>query len=253
MERYEVEDLLGEFEFLEYTNERGTIPYRRHIPEGGAKGAPLVLFMHGAGERGTDNCLPLRAAIDTFVKCNPETKEAVFIVPQCPRQTGKNGEEEGFWVLSPWGLGNFDSSRVEESWELANVFEILKKNIKELEVDTDRIYVMGLSMGGFATWDLISRHGEYFAAAMPICGGADPALAEKIKDIPIRTFHGAEDDIVPPSGTREMAEALRAAGAADFDYVEFPGVNHWSWDPACAYPGIGKWMFSQRLSNRIKK
>lgn len=247
MERYEVENTLGEFKFCEYRSERGTIPYRLHIPESGAEGAPLVLFMHGAGERGTDNCLPLRAALDVFAKSNPEVASAVILVPQCP-MVEENGDE-GFWVRSPWGVGNYDATEVEESWELEAVVGLLEKTVAELGVDADRVYVMGLSMGGFATWDLISRHGELFAAAMPICGGADPANAEKIKDIPIRTFHGAVDDIVPPAATREMAEAL-APIAADFKYVEFPGVGHFSWDAACSYPGIGAWMFAQNRKNR---
>ena len=164
MERYEVEDILGEFRFKEYKGEKGTIPYRIHIPDGGAKGAPVVLFMHGAGERGTDNCLQLRAALDVFAKSNPEVATAVVIAPQCPRYENDDLNEEGFWVLSPWGLGNFDTTVVKESWELETVVELLKKEIAELGADADRVYVMGLSMGGFATWDLISRHGELFAA-----------------------------------------------------------------------------------------
>lgn len=249
MERYEVEDTLGEFGFFTYEGTRGTIQYRVHIPEGGSKGAPVILFMHGAGERGDDNCLQLRAALPVFAKCNPEVKSAVIIAPQCPRYEKNNPEEEGFWVLSPWGVGNYDATKVEESWELETVVELLKYELKKLEADEDRVYVMGLSMGGFATWDLISRHGELFAAAMPICGGADPANAEKIKDIPIRTFHGDVDESVPVSATRGMAEALSPI-AADFKYIEFPGTNHWSWDPACSYPGIGAWMFAQNRKNR---
>jgi len=252
MERYEVEDILGEFEFCEYKGECGTIPYRLHIPEGGAKGAPVVLFMHGAGERGTDNTLPLRAALDVFAKCNPETKSAVFIVPQCPRGGTPDDPTEHTWIEFPWDLGSYSVDKTPETWELKAVVELLKKNVAELEADADRVYVMGLSMGGFATWDLIMRHGELFAAAMPICGAGDPTKAEQIKDIPIRTFHGDVDDTVPPKGTREMAAALKAAGARDFEYVEFPGIGHWSWDSACSYPGIGAWMFSQRLSDRNK-
>ena len=251
MERNEVEDILGEFDFRSYTGKYGTIPYRIHIPDGGGKGAPVLLFMHGAGERGTDNNLQLRAAINVFAKCNQEVKDAVVIAPQCPMTT-EDGKE-GFWVEIPWINGNYDVTLVEESWELKTVVELLKKEIAELEADSDRVYVMGLSMGGFATWDLLIRHGELFAAGMPICGAADPNYADKLKDIPIRTFHGEVDDTVPVSGTREMARLIKAAGPRDFEYIEFPGVNHWSWDPACSYPGIGAWMFSKRLSDRIKK
>ena len=246
MERYEVEDILGEFERRIYKGSVGEIPYRIHIPEGGANGAPLVLFMHGAGERGTDNELPLRAALDVFAKCNPEVKSAVLIAPQCPLHFPEDNSAEETWVKFPWHLGCYSTEEIPETWECEAVVELLKQNIDELGVDADRVYVMGLSMGGFATWDLIARHTELFAAAMPICGAGDPSKAEKIKNIPIRTFHGGADDVVPPTGTREMAKALREAGAVDFDYVEFPGIGHFSWDLACSYPDIGRWMFSQR-------
>lgn len=251
MDRYEVEDTLGEFSFCEYTNAKGTIPYRIHIPESGAKGAPLLLFMHGAGERGTDNTLQLRAALDVFARCNPEVKEAVIIAPQCPRNCPADNPEEETWVKYPWYLGNYSTDAIPETWELEAVVELLLKNVRELGVDEDRVYVMGLSMGGFATWDLLARHSELFAAAMPICGAGDPSKVDLFKDIPIRTFHGSVDDTVPPTGTREMTRALRDAGAEDFSYIEFPGIGHWSWDLACSYPGIGKWMFSQNRKDRI--
>ncbi len=241
MDRYEVEDILGEFKFCKFRGKDGTIPYRLHIPDGGAEGAPVVLFMHGAGERGTDNTLPLRAALDVFTKCNPETKEAVFIVPQCPR--------DETWVNYPWDHGSYSIKEIDETWELKGVVKLLKFNVRKLKADADRIYVMGLSMGGFATWDLIARHGELFAAAMPICGSGDPSMAEKIKDIPIHAFHGEVDDTVPARGSREMVEALKAVGG-NIEYTEFPGIGHWSWDLACSYPDIGKWMFSHRLSDR---
>ena len=250
MERYEVEDILGEFAFCEYKGDVAPIPYRLHLPEGGGEGAPVVLFMHGAGERGTDNTLQLRAALDVFAKCNPEVKDAVLIVPQCPLHFPPENSKEDTWVNYPWYCGNYSVAETEETWELKEVVELLEENLEALHADRDRVYVMGLSMGGFATWDLIMRHGELFAAAMPICGAADPTMAEKIKDIPIRTFHGEIDDVVPPSGTREMAKALTEAGASDFKYVEFPGIGHWSWDLACSYPDIGKWMFSKRLGDR---
>jgi len=251
METYEVEEILGEFKFCEYENKNGKIPYRLHIPEGGSKGAPLLLFMHGAGERGTDNCLQLRAALGVFARCNPDVKEAIVLAPQCPRNCPPDAETEETWVKYPWYLGNYSVDETPETWELEAVVELLLENIEKLGADKDRIYVMGLSMGGFATWDLIARHGELFAAAMPICGAGDPSKVEKIKDIPIRTFHGAVDDTVPPTGTREMAEVLKNAGAKDFQYVEFPEIGHWSWDLACSYPGIGAWMFSKRRSDRL--
>ena len=129
MDRYEVEDILGEFKFCEYSGAKGTIPYRLHIPEGGAKGAPVVLFMHGAGERGTDNTLQLRAALDVFARCNPEVKSAVVIAPQCPRLCPPETEVEETWVKYPWHLGNYSVDETPETWELETVVELLKKNM----------------------------------------------------------------------------------------------------------------------------
>ena len=239
--RYPVEDILGEFSKETYTGAFGTIPYRLYIPASGAKNAPVVLFMHGAGERGTDNELPLRAALEAFTKSNPVVHDAIFIVPQCP--------EEEQWVMTPWYDVSYSVEKVPESWENKTVLEILEKVVSETGADRDRIYVMGLSMGGFATWDLIMRHGELFAAAMPICGGADPTQAEKVKDIPIQTFHGDIDEAVPVDGTRQMVAALKAVGG-NITYTEYPGAGHWTWDMACSTDGIGEWMFSKRLSDR---
>lgn len=241
MEKYPIEDFLGEFLKKEYTSEKGTTPYRLFIPDGGGKGKPVVLFMHGAGERGCDNELPLRAAIDVFVTSNEVVRDAIYIVPQCPK------DEQ--WVKTPWNNGNYSVDTVPESWEIENVLKILENVISEYKADRNRIYVMGISMGGFATWDLIMRHGELFAAAMPICGGADPSKAYKVKDIPIRTFHGNCDDTVPVEGTRAMVAAIKELGGKT-EYTEFDGVGHWSWDAACSTEGIGDWMFSQQLSSR---
>ena len=241
MERYAVEDILGELSREEYTSSLGTSPYRLFIPEDGGCGKPVVLFMHGAGERGADNELPLRTALEAFVKSNEIVKNAIFIVPQCPT------DEQ--WVMTPWSKVSYSVDEIPESWEIKTVLEILEKVVSENNADRDRIYVMGLSMGGYATWDLIMRHGELFAAAMPICGGADPTKADKVKDIPIRTFHGDIDDSVPVEGTRAMVEAIKALGG-NIEYTEYPGLGHGIWDKACSSEGIGDWMFSKRLSDR---
>ncbi len=241
MERYPIEDFLGEFSRETYMCDLGTIPYRLHLPESGTENKPIVLFMHGAGERGTDNELPLRAAIEVFVRSNEEVRDAIYILPQCPC------DEQ--WVMTPWNKVSYSVDEVPESWENKVVLRILEKVLSETKADRDRVYVMGISMGGFATWDLIMRHNDIFAAAMPICGGGDPTKASLLKDIPIRTFHGDLDDSVPVEGTREMASALKAVGC-DIVYTEFPGVNHWSWDRACSSEGIGAWMFSNRRKSK---
>lgn len=241
MERYPIEDFLGEFSRETYTCDLGTIPYRLHVPENGTKNKPVVLFMHGAGERGCDNELPLRAAIDVFVRSNEEVRDAIYILPQCPR------DEQ--WVMTPWSNVSYSVDEVPESWEIKVVLKILEKVLTQTEADRNRVYVMGISMGGYATWDLIMRHGEIFAAAMPICGGADPAKADLVKDIPIKTFHGAIDDSVPVEGTRQMVAAIEEVGG-NIGYTEFPDIAHWSWDLACSSEGIGAWMFSQHRCDK---
>jgi predicted peptidase len=105
-------------------------------------------------------------------------------------------------------------------------------------------------MGGFGTWDLLSRHGDMFAAGVPICGGGDPAMAEMLVDVPIYTFLGSVDSIVPVAGTRGMAEALEAAGSSVFTYEELEGMDHGIWETVADRADVVKWLFSQTLANR---
>ena len=221
-----------------------TLPYRLHLPEKAPEKvkAPVLLFMHGAGERGSENCLQITAALPTFARTNPELRDFIIIAPQCPHETQ--------WVYSPWMNVDYKKNEVPESWQLKTVLKILEDVIEKHGGDRDRVYVMGLSMGGYATWDLISRHPDLFAAAMPICGGADPSVAEILKDIPIQTFHGADDPTVPVQGTRNVCQAIKAAGGTKLTYTEYDGVGHNSWDPACSTEGMVKWMLSNKRSDR---
>jgi poly(3-hydroxybutyrate) depolymerase len=114
---------------------------------------------------------------------------------------------------------------------------------KEFNLDPKRLYLTGLSMGGYGTWDLIARHPPLFAAAVPVCGGADESTAPTIKDLPIWCFHGGADKTVPPQRSQNMIAALKAAGG-DPHYTEYPGVGHNSWDKAYAEPDLPKWLFS---------
>ncbi len=227
----------------EYAGEKGTTPYCLALPKDAEKrNLPIVLFMHGAGERGCDNDTQLRTAIVPYLESAPNVREAIWIIPQCPV------DEQ--WVATPWTKVCYSVDEVPETWEISNVLKILDSVAAKYGADRDRIYVMGISMGGYATWDLIMRHGELFAAAMPICGGSDPTKAELVKDIPIRTFHGDIDEAVPVDGTRRMVEAVKAAGGTKLEYTEYPGLGHFVWDNAVSTEGIGEWMFSQRLSDR---
>ena len=122
--------------------------------------------------------------------------------------------------------------------------EIVKATAKEFSVDPERIYVMGLSMGGFGTWDLVMRHPDLFAAAVPICGGAHPAKAKDVK-AKVWTFHGGADTVVPVLGTQQMIDALKEA-KKDPKYTEFPGVGHDSWKNAWKQEGLVEWLFEQK-------
>ena len=111
--------------------------------------------------------------------------------------------------------------------------------------DENRHYIMGLSMGAYATWDLLARHTDMFAAAVAICGGADTSTAEKIKDIPIWAAHGTADSVVPCSGSQNMVQALKDAGSTSIHYTEYEGKPHAIWNIVAADPEILNWLFSQ--------
>jgi hypothetical protein len=123
--------------------------------------------------------------------------------------------------------------------------DVLAQLRKEFNVDEKRLYVTGLSMGGYGTWDVIARNPTLFAAAVPFCGGADEATAPVIKDIPIWCFHGGADPTVPTERSRNMIKALKDAGGNP-KYTEYPGVGHNSWDKAYSEPELPKWMFAQK-------
>ncbi len=239
---YEVEQILAPFSPEVCKGEEGNIPYRLYVPEGNPENLPVLLFMHGAGERGDDNHIQLINALGAFAKNNPEAKDSIIIAPQCPAETQ--------WVNTPWYEVDYKVDEIPETWQLKTVIKLLEEVIVKYNADRDRVYVMGISMGGFGTWDLLMRHGDVFAAGMPICGGADPSKAEILKDIPIRTFHGDVDDAVLVQGTRNIYNAIIAAGGKKIEYLEYAGEGHWVWDMACSEPGIGAWMYSNRLSDR---
>ena len=123
--------------------------------------------------------------------------------------------------------------------------ELLDALPKEFSIDRKRIYVSGLSMGGYGTWDILARRPEHFAAAAPVCGGADEATAAKIAKIPVWAFHGAKDTVVKPSRSQNMIAALKKAGGTP-KYTEYPDEGHGSWCPAYRNPELFKWLFAQK-------
>jgi len=228
------------FEKRTYTAADGrTLLYRMMSPakiESG-KTYPLVLFLHGAGERGDDNTAPLVHGMADFAKDENRAKYPCFVIaPQCPN--------ERKWVEVDWTLTAHTIPET-PSEPMKLVIELLDTLPKENPIDLDRVYVTGLSMGGYGTWDLIARFPDRFAAAVPVCGGADEATAPKIAKLPIWAFHGVHDTAVIPERSRRMVDALRAAGGKP-GYTEYPDVAHNSWVRAYSDPHMMAWLFAQK-------
>lgn len=231
------------FEPREFVGEGGeSLQYRLLKPADfdPDKKYPLVIFLHGAGERGDDNKAQLKHGMANF--CTPEARSkypCYVLAPQCPM-----GQR---WADVDWSADaiamNPDAS---ESMKLT--LALVDSMLEDAAIDPQRIYITGLSMGGFGTWDAIARRPEFFAAALPICGGADTSTAMKVKDIPISCFHGDEDRSVKVELSRTMIEALKAAGGAP-KYTEYPGVGHDSWTATYANPDVLAWLFSQRRAS----
>ena len=125
------------------------------------------------------------------------------------------------------------------------VKELLDTYLARPDVDKSRIYVMGISMGGMGTFDMAVRYPDIFAAAIPICGSVNPERLKAAKQVKFRIFHGDADDVVTPEGSRQAYKTLKTVGA-DVEYIEFPGCNHGSWNPAFNYPGFMDWLFAQK-------
>jgi len=223
-----------------YASDDGkTLPYRllKPIAYNPAVKYPLVLFLHGAGERGTDNEIQMVHGIPEFAKEETRKKYPCFVVaPQCPAKAK--------WVEVDWSLDQHAQPK-EPSEPMRLTLELLAALQKEFSIDAKRLYVTGLSMGGYGTWDLVARKPELFAAAVPICGGADEMTAGKIAKLPIWTFHGAKDTAVKVSRSRNMIEALKKAGGQP-KYTEYPDVGHDSWVPAYKDPEMYQWLFAQK-------
>jgi predicted peptidase len=220
-----------------------SLPYRLFIPDNydKSKTYPLVLFLHGAGERGTDDSLQLLGNNGAAVWADPKnqsTNPCFVLAPQCPRNEQ--------WVDTPWGLGSYSIESVKVSDEILMVMDILNALRKEFNIDATRIYCTGLSMGGYGTWDINLRYPDVFAAALPVCGAGDPSKANLIVNKPIWAFHGDQDNTVPVAAAREMIQALKNAGGSP-KYSEYPGVGHFAWEPAYAESTLISWTFGQRL------
>lgn len=237
------------FEKKTYVSKNGdSLPYRILFPEDYDQNRkyPLVLFLHGAGERGKDNEKQLTHGTDQFL--NPENRKkfpALVVFPQCP--------EDKYWIdisirskLGGNKLPDFEESIKTPSEELAIVNELVDQIIKKERVNKDQVYVMGLSMGGFGTFETLARWPEKYAAAIAICGGGNLSLTKYYADhTALWITHGAKDDVVPVALSQRIYHALKQKGA-DVRYTEFPEANHNAWDPTFEMPELLPWLFSYR-------
>lgn len=234
------DDLADKFEKRQFRDSSGqALRYRLLKParvEAGQR-YPVVLFLHGAGERGEDNTKPLVHGVKKFA--TPEFLEkypCYVVVPQCPDNT-KWADID--WAAEPVAFPEKESATAQ------SVMQCLDGLEKEFSIDTQREYVTGLSMGGFGTWDAIVRHPQRFAAAVPVCSGLNLSKAPVIVSLPIWAFHGAKDQVVKVERSREIIAALKAAGGQP-KYTEYPDVGHDSWNGAYKDLTMYEWLFAQR-------
>lgn len=233
----QVNDEYAKYVFSDSLN--NTMPYRMLSPtiEEPGKKYPLVLFLHGSGERGDDNEKQLAHGASIFSNPANSDKYPAFVVfPQCKERTWTDKiDERSFMPGAPVP----PESRTEKI-----LIDLVENIIENNPIDRDRIYIVGISMGGIAAYDLVCRYPSLFTAAVPICGAVNPERLYNAKDVKFMIFHGEEDEEVPSFCSREAYKALNSAGA-DVDYIEFAGVGHDCWSSAFNYPTLLSWLFSQ--------
>ena len=234
----------GHFVAREITVEGHAYRYQVFIPAASAtQPLPLVLFLHGSGERGDDGIKPTEAGVGPWLKQNMDSFPALVVFPQVPENEEWRGRN------ARMALAVLDSAR------------------EEFHADPKRIYLTGLSMGGYGSWELALTRPDQFAALVPICGAllapreeragllvdqvagsADPytATVTRLRHVPTWIFHGALDDLVPTHDDRALAAASTRLGAG-FRYTEYPDTNHNAWDPTYRNPAMWTWLFAQRL------
>ena len=203
-----------------FPSDGSALRYLLYLPPdmAGAQGGrwPLVLFLHGAGERGDNLAAVKRHGIPHEIEAG-RTLPCVVVSPQCP---------------------------ADARWATDTLIALLDAVEHELPIDPDRRYVTGMSMGGYATWTLAVNQPDRFAAIAPVCGGGATDTVCAIRHVPVWAFHGALDDVVPLRRSKEMVEALRACGG-DVQFTVYPDLGHDSWTPTYANPDLYRWLLAQ--------
>lgn len=206
-------------EFKKEVKKIQKISYIFDYPQNAKDKVPLIVFLHGSGERGSN--LEIVKNYIPFTYKNLIKEPVAILAPQCP---------ENVW------------------WNTTTIYNLIKKIGNKYKIDTSRIYLTGLSMGGWGAWKLANEHPEMFAAVAPVCAPADRwmrATAERYKDLPIKIFHGGNDDIVSPENSIEIYQAIKKVNP-NVSLTIFPDDNHNSWDSTYSDPKFYEWMFSQR-------
>lgn len=233
----------GQYLYRSLADGEDTLLYRMLLPADFMKNKayPLVLFLHGAGERGADNEKQLAHGSQLFLD-SLSTYPAIVIFPQCPRDdywANLNRVDEG----GSWRKFDFNYTEGPTT-SMRLVLQLIDQMLAEPYVNEDRFYVSGLSMGGMGTWELLWRIPEKIAAAIPICGGGHPQTAHKMQGVPIWAIHGVKDDVVHPRYSVIMNNAVQRAGGTS-KITLYPDANHNSWDAAFAEPDFLAWLFSK--------
>jgi len=211
------------------------VSYDRH------RSLPVILFMHGSGERGSDGLKQTEVGMPAQIRWHRDWFNAIVVMPQCPDDSVFRG------VVAQAAFAAFE------------------KSVKEYRGDRERLYVTGLSMGGYGVWQQIVDHPGVFAAAVAVSGGLTPSadmdnlyvsvqgddpfayVAQRTKDLPVWIFHGGQDDVVPTEQSRKLVAAMRAAGSSP-RYTEYADLGHGAWDRAYSDEELWKWLFAQRLA-----
>lgn len=213
------------------------LPYRLKSPDKEGE-YPLIVFLHGAGERGRDNEKQLTWCVAELVNwLNLTNQQAYILVPQCA--------ENERWVDTDWSALEHKQADKPTKY-LHAVMELVNELVTEQSINPKRIYGMGISMGGFGIWDWMTRDPHRFAAAIPICGGVDTSVLHHIKEIPIWIFHGSLDTIVWSSRSRDAYQTLEHLGSNSCKFTEFPETAHNCWTKVCADSSVFEWLFNQQ-------
>ncbi len=223
-----------------------TMPYRilKPVDFDPSKTYPLHIFLHGAGERGDDNKAQLIHGSDLFIE-QSTNYPAIVIFPQCPTDDTWAQQEYSRNYKKDINVFKFPKQS-EPTWAMSTVMALIDEYVQRGNVDTTRMYLSGLSMGGMGTFELLARRPELFAAATPICGGGNPkTVSEWATETPVWIFHGKEDKVVPPIYSKIMYKAVLKTGATP-KLTLYDHVGHNSWGPAFAEKEFFPWIYKQK-------